>query len=382
MVMICNIPRSVHVTRPKRRPQKNGLIAAVILVATTGQALCAPKCEYPGVNSGLLVSIALRPPQNREPKSVQQHLIFSQILSRLIKPVLSNKTRGVCRIVIWPSVFHFPDMQAHFIFDHAPVDIDMQATLPLCKAALESILLEHQPRSDAVSRIAAQESGLSVLFDKPSGEIVADAGRVLHKALGQIYQPDSIMHALVSTSAFDFESVNPDIFLQWLSQQRVAGRPATEHVFCPQNPGAEGQDTSFETNDYVASPTQSAGRLNVGFSRAEMGAMSATLHHTVVVNLSPRTGELATKKYCNQTHSFISAVPGDPPFLARILCRREVQFGEFWVIYFCDPQDCTSDRARIAADSIAHDPEISGMARKDPDGVARGPYLIDLTSWE
>ncbi len=88
-------------------------------------------------------------------------------------------------------------------------------------------------------------------------------------------------------------------------------------------------------------------------------------------------------KYCDREHTFAMTDDSSsyPAVTVRLPCSGvSVQAFEAWSIFYCDPEDCVSERVeKDVAAAVARDPEILDFARRSSvTATPRGPYLVEI----
>lgn len=109
------------------------------------------------------------------------------------------------------------------------------------------------------------------------------------------------------------------------------------------------------------------------------------LRYAVVVGnpVEPPIGLLpseAEKQYCWRDHTFtVEEGTRAFPLTVQPRCHPILLYDlDAWIIIYCDPKDCTSERAQqVVMTGIAQDTRILDYARRSSNtSVPRGPYLV------
>jgi hypothetical protein len=230
------------------------------------------------------------------------------------------------------------------------------------------------------SSLAAQKKADAI---NPAG-YMSEAENILAEALRRIYEEGSVMHALVSLRAENFESISANALLQWLQSQRSDGNVVLVPLdICKSDEEISKARPSNEIPYSNIIPPQVLALPQPKLQSTQPRKLS----HVVIVGGERRPvnaplRSAATRKYCNRENAFSSAIE-NKSFVARTRCLAEViRNNDTWVTLFCDPRDCPSeDMAEKVAITIANDVEIVefGKANAANDQV-RGPYQVKIMS--
>ena len=365
---------------------------SLMLFLSAGYPVASERCEYPDVFASTFAPpfnqvgefrIELRPPDYRNPASVQHHLVFATVWGRLLSSELPHHGAGKCRALT--GSWMFPDLRVLLAEKPLPGN-DKEADSSDCISALRAMLQNAHPGKQEIE----QAFSLEARRLSPRGSDVVGAathtGNILRSALREIYDFGTVMHALVSTGPGTFEGLDAGAFLAWLERQRSAGAmKLTPLRFCgPEIDPTLPTGTGAARLPYSGTVAPGALTLTMG---ARVPASARLPRHVVIVGKDPVVGfsqsaDAALGKYCNQQHTFVidQGLPSEVTATVRIQCWRSLFYEDSWTAFFCDPSDCTSARlTEIAMQRIANDPDVTAMAKNTTvNGRNRGPYLVNV----
>jgi hypothetical protein len=350
------------------------ILLATCLITVPG-FLSAFACEFPsllvtstGDASRRVIEFRarLQSPDFANISAVKQHLAFTTILARVLIAEVASRSRGQCNIIASTSLF--PDIRI------ALNRITTLDGLDTCSDIIKDILVGFTPSGEAVENIAASiASSKRFSIQHPAG-FMTEANNVLNEALKYIYEETSVMHALVSVSPNEFDSISSNSFTLWLQNQRSNGRlELTSLVFCKSDEEVLSIRLSNREMPYS----------NIILPQTISLSSLSRLHYVVLVggDFLPENAPLrsaATRKYCGHENTFSS---DNSSFVARTRCLTEIVHNtDTWVALFCDPNVCSSaEMAEKVATAIVNDPEVIALGKLNAqNNQIRGPYLIKL----
>jgi hypothetical protein len=214
--------------------------------------------------------------------------------------------------------------------------------------------------------------------------VANDVHTVLKQALVQIYEPGTVMHALVSIGPRAFQELSGKDFAVWLQSQRSANVFGMQplRICDPAIDPASPADTGAERLPY--SKTIPSRSIDIQIA-ADGTSLPASLQHVVIVGEGPavlfsKSPRPAIEKYCNRQLSL--TLEATQSSTVQVRCLRSIQFNDAWTVFYCEPASCTSNReAAAVARQIAEDPLITSLARDTAwKGQIRGPYRVNTRS--
>jgi hypothetical protein len=313
--------------------------------------------------------VQLLPPNYKNLSATREHLVFTTALARVLSDEAVRRSQGQCNVSA--SISILPDIRVGI----------KGSSEPHCSDVVRDILANFTPSVDSIDKISvslAAQKKADVI--NPAG-YMSEAENILTEALRHIYEKGSVMHALVSLGAEDFESISASSFVQWLQNQRSDGNVALAPLdICKSDEEiSKARPSNGEMPYSNIIPPQALTVLQP--------AQPRRLSHVVIVGGEPRPANTplrsaATRKYCNRENTFSSEIENHS-FVARTRCLVEViRNNDTWVTLFCDPRDCASENmAEKVATTIANDADIIefGKASAANDQV-RGPYRVKIKS--
>ncbi len=360
-----------------------------LLFAVATPSLANEKCAYPDIFSTLLTKpenqlgefrISLAPPDYSDVQSIQQHLLFSGTLGRLLRNELRLRTRGRCGAVTSSDLF--PDIWAFLSVGRPSGDADSDRTQ--CVTALSNILSELEPTQEDIKRAGREEGDALVqLSSRPRGQKINPTS-ILANSLFYIYGSGTVMHSLVSPD-IDSSTIDAGTFPGWLKEQQSSGRSRLSEIrLCPSSTAPQQQFETAGSEPFPFSVTIPPGPLKLSM---KAGAdLPNALRHVVILGLNAPVSSLsglntlvsipAMTKYCNRETSFSEA--GNSGVTVRVRCLSEIRYSKNWLMFFCDLNDCHSERmAAQVAGTIVIDPDVLSLARANTEnGYVKGPYLV------
>jgi hypothetical protein len=357
------------------------LLALLASIVGLQGTLAASKAERPDHSEMSLVwpgdptgemPIKLKPPSFSDVEQVKQHLVFSRLAGRLFSSELRARTAGSCSTLV--DTAPFPDLSALFYTAVSSGNNERAS----CMNRLHDIVQSFEPDKQAI-RAAASELAAEIRRGQldPGGHARAVAIATL-EAISRTYAADDLMHALVSVDldARLFETVDPEVFGTWLSEQKRAltfDARSTEEL-------------SIRTA--LRSPLLRAGDSVTVPMRKSYADMGALQHFVVVGNDYGVMGKVykpvdspATTKLCNQKREFELTDAAGAKLAMPVTIRcvvSSIYNVETWVALYCDPTEVVSaDVAEKVALALMSDADVVDLARRRVDGRgAAGPYLV------
>jgi hypothetical protein len=313
--------------------------------------------------------ILLRPPNYENLSATQEHLVFATLLTRMLFDEAASRSHRRCNIIASTSLF--PNIR---VVIHGSLE-------PQCSETVRDILSSFTPSVELIDKIALSLAGEKKADAINSAGYMAEAENILNEALKHIYEEGSVMHALVSVRAGNFESISASSFVQWLQNQRSDGNMVLAPLdICKSDEEISKAHPSNGDMPYSNIIPPQALALTV-----PQPTQPRRLSHVVILGGKPRPvntplRSAATRKYCNRENTFLSAIENHS-FVARTRCLVEViRNTDTWVTLFCDPRDCPSeDMAEKVAATIANDAELVEFGKASAVNYqVRGPYIIKV----
>ena len=368
------------------------LVTLCVLLVGAGYSFSGEGCEYPDHFGTMLVSpeqrvgefrITLALPDFRDKVSVQRHLVFSETLARLLGLGLKDQTKGLCSSVITTSPF--PDLRAFLFLNDNPRDGDQKVT---CVNALKKFAAEFQPTRHSIDTAIAAVKSVQTNRSVPGTGNVATAAAlyIFRIALSEIYDADTVMHALLSVDVELFRAIYAYDFLQWLHRQRSGG---TDNMVLLRTDCASqmGRDVSDSQTRYPSSSIVPAGVLEVSMPHAWAGNGDIPSRAVIVGRPDGRPNRPiitpATDRFCNRRHDFDVNENSGPIRLTGVLisCLSLNFYGiDSWTLFFCEPDGRISKTAEEQIMTmIARDPDVLALSRaSERTKQTGGPYLVHV----
>lgn len=355
-------------------------VAALIALALISPVLAAA-CELSGTRgadnsaSGATPSdfrIELKPPNYSSEAAVQQHLVFSRVISQVLMDAITKRFRGKCGVVASASLF--PDIRVSINSDGSDL---RQSCSDQVKTFLSDFHIKPEQIEKASSTIALSKQ---LSLDNPAG-VMIEAENILNGALTQIYDDRSPMHALALVDADRSRVSVADQMTSWLREQRMDhSLELLALVKCgADNRGLFDHSISMPYSGLVE-PQSLTVSLPIPSSGKPRLLKSVVIVGAYVHGENTKLQSAATDKYCGgQSRPLVDLQAN--VLTVRILCLVEIVHNtDTWVVLFCDPKDCTSEVvAEKIATSIAADPDTIALARQAAEhDQQRGPYVVNI----
>jgi hypothetical protein len=366
----------------ERLPWVIAVLAAFFL--SLSRTLASETCEYPNFFAPGIASsenrvgefqIRLSPPNYSDVTAVRHHLVFSKLFAILLNDRLKADTRNQCSAVIANSLF--PDLRLLLISDRSAVALGKQQD---CVATLQTLLrrpLEPQDIGD-FRKAAAREAQRRLRTLSNPGNGVADATNIRDQGLIKLYEPQTVMHSLVSVDWRSFESADFDAFRAWATAQQSNNHLGLSPLqFCGPDVDPQSMPPRLGRSALVPAGPVTIQRNNAG------PAIARQLRHIVMVSEGPTIGfsraeqSIAEKMFCNarQSSSDTNQPSNEEGIFVTIRCQRSVIYHEGWITFYCDPRDCINHELEEAVmRKIATAPAMMALAEKG----AGGPYVVSL----
>jgi hypothetical protein len=314
--------------------------------------------------------VLLVPPDYKNLPALQQHVVFTEVFMEMSN-LRGFRARGRCSIV---ASALFPNMRIFMESDGA--------SEPQCADIAREFHSGFTPSVEEVSRFAsfiAEDERRAVA--RPAWDMT-EAETIQNESLMHIYAENSVMHALVSVGAKDFETISAAEFLEWLQNQRSAGAMRlTPLVMC-------------KSDDDVSKARPSNGEMPysniippqvISLAIPKPQSAPRKLFHAVMIGVAYRPQfapqeSAVERKYCGRENTFSSGGPGNP-FTAWTRClAQNVHNTDTWVTIFCVAESCPSaELAEKVAIAVANDSELVTLGKDSAqNNQPRGPYLIKL----
>jgi hypothetical protein len=354
---------------------------AVGIGNTSNGALAGADCVARGraSTSSTQYRISLSPPDYLNAEAVQQHFIFSRIWGAVLKERFTSSTRGACNSIVLPLIF--PDLFAELFPNGRDVNGEQ------CLAELHGLLRDSPPSTATIASLSnAIADELAKAPSKQQMYVAVDY--LFRRALREIYTNGSVMHALMSVDQAGFRSTDPADFQEWLTRQ-IASKPPliTRIPFCEE--ATSQTEVPGERASIPYSPAVQSDVIKLQLPRDEAAQVLDRMLLLGVPEQKAIGGQVpwqaesfSVGEFCNKRRKF--AVSGQPESEKdlQINCLHVAPFGAAWVVFFCDPKDCSfPGDADMALKTIKQSIEAHGEAQKLAGGhEPRGPYLIEVHS--
>jgi len=343
-------------------------------------------CEYPDYLGSMLVSpelrlgefrIVLPTPDYRDSATIQKHLAFSTVLANLLSTELRDRTKGLCEATITPSLY--PDLKA-FLFSTSDLK---QGDRSICARALREAVSQSRPSEKAIKAIADLKAKTMVQKKSDPGGFANTADAILVNSLAQIYDVDTVMHALVSVDERAFQSIDPHGFIEWLDNWRTSGLDEAVQIRTNCKPEIDGRSLSVTK---LSSRLPYSAAIPSGLVKISMTAdsirQSRVLRHAMIADSDIRPNlplsNPAAEKYCNREHVF----PVDGKLQTTVIrCLSETfYYIDSWTIFYVEPrEEISEDAVEKIMTAIANDPDVLELAQGNrKEEKPRGPYLVEV----
>jgi predicted RNase H-like HicB family nuclease len=323
--------------------------------------------------------IKLEPPNYLSEELVKQHLVFSRIWGVLLKERLTSSSRASCNSIILPLIF--PDLFAE-LFPNGRAATNVQ-----CERELQSLLRGDVPAT--ASTINASNKIVEELRGMPLQYVNVAAEYIFRKALREVYASGSVMHALMSVDAAAFEAADVGAFPEWLNKQIISKQPSIKELPNCEEKSSSAANVSNEYVDLPYSHVVQPGIIELHLARDEAPPI---LNRFLLLGVSNQKGigggmplaaeTFSVNQFCDRRQKFRVGEHSDDEKELQIMCLHAAPFGNPWVVFFCDPKDCTSaGDANSALKVIQQSIEAHDEARKLAGGrEPQGPYLVEVHS--
>lgn len=279
---------------------------------------------------------------------------------------------GKCGVAA--SVSLFPDIRVSINGDGSN---SQQSCSDQVKAFFSDLQIKPEEIEKASSAIVRSKQ---LSLDNPAG-VMIEAEDILNRALTQIYDDRSLMHALAVVDV-DLSRVSvADQMTSWLREQRMdRSLELLALVKCGADYRGVPDHRSSMPYSGLVEPQSLTVSLPVPRSGKPRLLRSVVIVGAYVHGETTKLKSAATDKYCGGESQPLVDLQANVS-TARILCLVEIVHNkDTWVVLFCDPKDCTSEvvAEKIGA-SIATDPETIALARESArQGQQRGPYVVHV----
>jgi hypothetical protein len=316
--------------------------------------------------------ISLNQPDYENLEATKQHLTFATVLTRLLIAESASRSRSECSVIASTSLF--PNIR---------VGVRSSLKLDDCVGLIHDIASEFTPSNELVERTASSIASAKKFAAKNPAGFMTEAGNILNKALKNIYEENSAMHALVSVGPNDFEFLSVSLFNDWLRNQRAKETMSlVPLVICESDQELANTRPSNGNMPYSNVLPPQTISLRVG---KVASANPQRLSYLVIIggDRRPENSPLrstATREFCEREHTF-RLEPDGKAFSARTHCLTEIiHNADTWVALFCDPKDCGSaELAEKVAMAVANDPLVLALTAENAlNGQSQGPYIIKI----
>jgi hypothetical protein len=327
--------------------------------------------------------VELQAPDYSDRNSVREHLIFSRIWSRILRSNLRAKTRDGCDAILDPSFF--PSLWA-FLTIGTPRDAVLDRTR--CVGTLQEVLAHPEQDAAGIRRAAADEASEIQRWSEAKGNFIVEADNILKMSMRLIFDYGTTMEALASVGAVEFKEIDTTGFNQWLRKQSAAAKIVQiDFSACTGDRSlALGRTLDTVAGRFPNSGLREPGAISV---RAGDHANGPLIYSAVIVGLQTPSsvipGAAAVVQgdllgtYCNHERTFRD-VSSYEKVTVTVRCLRVVELTKPWVVFFCDPKDCTTKQSSSAvAAALARDQDIIALVQANTENSRpTGPYLINV----
>jgi hypothetical protein len=376
-----------------------GLLGIAVVAGTVGLQCSSVSaeatlqtCGPPNIYGAALINpenrlgeflVELQAPDYSDRNSVREHLIFSRIWSRILGSNLRTKTRDACDAIVDASFF--PSLWA-FLTIRTPRDAALDRAR--CVSALEDVLAHPEHDTDTIKKAADEEVSVLQRWSDSRGNFIVAADNILKKSMGSIFKYGTVMEALASVGATQFEEIDTDGFERWLRKQRdLAKILRVDFSNCAStSEGVSNRMSGTKAGRFPSSSAIEPGVINVRVGDQEKAPL---LYSVVILGLktppSFLPGATAVVQadvltgYCNRERTFLDDSSGSNVTVT-VRCLRVVELTRPWVVLFCDPKDCsTKQSAAAVARAIAKHPDVLALVQANAENSrAIGPYLVNV----
>jgi hypothetical protein len=376
-----------------------GLVRIAIVAVTVGLQCSSVSaeatlrtCGPPNIYGAALINpanrlgeflVELQAPDYSDRISVREHLIFSRIWNRITRSNLRRKTRNACDAILDASFF--PNLWA-FLTVETPRDAISDRAQ--CLNALQEALTQPEQDASIIKEVANDEMSAIQRWNESRGNFIVAADNILKTSMRSIFIPGTVMEALASVGAAEFQTIDVDDFKQWLRKQSAQAKTLRIEF---SNCAGDHKDLSERTLDtdtgrFPVSGVREPGIINV---HVDDRAKDPPLYSVVIVGLKTppsfipgatavvQTDALAA--YCNRERTFPDESGGNN-IKVTVRCLRAVELRKPWAVLFCDPKDCSTKQSAVAvARAITTDPDILALVQANTENLRTvGPYLVNI----
>ena len=376
-----------------------GLVRMAIVAATVGLQCSSVSaeatlrtCGPPNIYGAALISpanrlgeflVELQTPDYGDRNSVREHLIFSRVWSRILRSNLRTKTRDACDAILDASFF--PSLWAFLTIE---MPRDAVSDRAQCLNALQEVLTQPEQDASVIKKAADDEMSNIQRWSESRGNFIVEADNILKMSMRSIFHHGTTMEALASVGDADFKEVDAPGFKMWLRKQSASAKIVQidfsnctgDHSLAP--------DRTFDTaaGKFPNFGVREPGEITVKVGNQANGPL---LYSAVIIGLKTplsfipgatavvRGDLLAT--YCNHERTFWN-ISLDEKMTVTVRCLRVVELTKPWVVFFCDPKDCTTKQSSSAvATALARDRDIIDLVQTNTENSRPiGPYLINV----
>jgi hypothetical protein len=358
------------------------LLSAETIIHTCGLPNIYGTATIPPKNQLGEFLIQLKSPEYRDRNSVREHLIFSRLWSRIIRSNLRTTTHDVCDAILDASLF--PGLSAYLTIETPRNVISDRA---MCLGALQDAITQPEPDASIIKKAADDEISLVQRWSESRGNFVVEADNILKQAMRSIFDYGTTMEALASVGALEFQEINNQSFEEWLRKQKLFVKIARiEFTKC--NEKSETLPNQERVSEIYRFPNSSVikpGAIKIRVARRDTDAMLQKLvliglkNPSFVPGVTTIVEADVLTQYCNKERTFFDN-SRNGEITVTVRCLRVVELTRPWVVFFCDPKDCsTKESAEIVATAIAEDPAILALVQANTENSQPiGPYLVDV----
>jgi hypothetical protein len=373
-----------------------GLLGIAIVAGTVGLQCSSASaeatlqtCGPPNIYGAALINpenrlgeflVELQTPDYSDRNSVREHLIFSRVWSRILRSNLRTKTRGACDAILDASFF--PSLWA-FLTVRTPRDAALDRTR--CVSALEDVLAQSEQDAATIKKAADDEASDVERWSESRGNFIVAADNILKTSMRSIFTRGTVMEALASVGAAEFQAIDADGFKQWLRKQSASAKIIQiDFATCIGDAGlAPNRASDTAAGRFPNSSVREPGAVSVRIADGPL------IHSAVIVGLktppSVIPGATAVVQgdllaaYCNHERTFRDNSL-DEKITVTVRCLRIVELTKPWVVFFCDPKDCrTKQSSSAVANALARDQDIIALVQANTENSQPiGPYLINV----
>jgi hypothetical protein len=310
--------------------------------------------------------------------SIQKDYMMTSIFASIAGKMTLTRSNQTCDAVF--SEGYYPFIRA-FMYKAKSIDPSKNARAA-CVEVIKSVLNDVEVRSQlmrgAVRDIRQLRSSRAARADVALSFPLLVATDSIHEAIRRIYDDRSVIHALLSINADQYESIEPDDFRTWMQINRNRGliRLLSED---PQMWPFLGTTEAEQMPFLPPMSTRKKPGALVEIKDLDAGAIRAAVLVAVDSVPGAKIRNAAVKKYCREKwNEDAKDIASDLTQSVRTHCLFEDEFGrEAWAALYFNADDGPDETLRNRAKEIAADPIVVNLAaRESADGEVGHPYVV------